>query len=64
MGDLSGAEETLTQSAETVRLAVEVMTENGDAIDWQRISEFLADAGLDLEKLRHTLQTLRCHTVS
>jgi [protein-PII] uridylyltransferase len=53
--DLSGAEETLTQSAETVRLAIEVLSENGDLIDWEHISESLANAGLDLEKLRHVL---------
>jgi len=55
MGNLSGTDETLTQSAETVRLAVEVMAENGDAIDWERISESLAKAGLDIEKLRYIL---------
>ena len=53
--DFSSAEETLTQSAETVRLAIEVMTEKGDVIDWERISESLDNAGLDLEKLRHVL---------
>ena len=55
MGDLSSTDDTLTQSAETVRLAVEFMSENGAVIDWERISEALADAGLELGKLRHIL---------
>ena len=43
--DFSGAEETLTQSVETLRLAVEAMTDKGDAIDWERVSVSLANAG-------------------
>ena len=53
--DSATAEETLTQPVETLRLAVEVMTADGNAIDWQLIADALADAGDDLEKFRHIL---------
>jgi len=53
--EISNAEDTLTQSAENVRLAIQVMSAEDDAIDWQLISESLADAGLELGKLRHVL---------
>ncbi|NND35621.1 MAG: [protein-PII] uridylyltransferase [Gammaproteobacteria bacterium] len=51
----AAAEETLSQSAEHLRLAADVMTGNLDEIDWPKLESRLAEPGLDLTVLRHIL---------
>jgi [protein-PII] uridylyltransferase len=53
--NLPVAEETMSQSVETLRLAIEVMTDDGGKIDWDRISDQLARPGVGLAELRHAL---------
>lgn len=54
--DLTATEDhTLSQTAESRRLAVEVLSEDRASIDWTRISDILGEADSGLEQLRHAL---------
>ena len=52
---LASSDETLSQSAEALRLALEVITTDGNAIDWTRVADILSGDNSALEMLRHAL---------
>jgi [protein-PII] uridylyltransferase len=55
-GVSAAADETLSQPVENLRLAAEILADDGQSIDWQRIESMLGIAELDLDGLRHVHQ--------